>query len=111
MVIESRQVLHRHIRHWHRSHCNNLSYHSKRDLVSAYYEKSEIFEISQKSSTSDPTLGRRFCPENPYDSKLNTVRDKNSLSLTFAQEERLMKERLEYPAKELFRNLIDPDYF
>lgn len=110
MVIESRQVLlHRQLRHLNRSHSNDLSY--ERDLVSAYWEKSEIFEISQKSSTSDPTLGRRFCPENPYDSKLNTVRNKNSLSLTFAQEERLMKERLEYPAKELFRNLIDPDYF
>ena len=110
MVIESRQVLlYRQIRHLNRSHSNDQSY--ERDLVSAYWEKSEIFGISQKSSTSDPTLGRRFCPENPYDSKLNTVRNKNSLSLTFAQEERLMKERLEYPAKELFRNLIDPDYF
>jgi len=73
------------------------------------FEKSKIFfekwinENSNvdvgASSTPDPTLGRRFCPENPYDSKLNTVRNKNSLSLTFAQEERLMKERLDAPAK------------
>ena len=62
--------------------------------------------VSQLSSTPDPTLGRRFCPENPYDSKLNTVRNKNSLSLTFAQEERLLKERLEAPVEERFRTLI-----
>ena len=73
--------------------------------------KSKYLGHHKKSSTPDPTLGRRFCPENPYDSKLNTVRNKNSLSLTFAQEERLMKERLEYPAKELFRNQIGHDYF